>query len=55
MRHCYFRIIVGGIAFVVFILSVKRSEPFTSILYLLVSIIFLFSAYSIWKKNQSKD
>ena len=52
MRHFYFRLVLGIIWLVAAIVSgVSANIPF-AILYALLGIVFLYSAYSIWKKEK---
>ncbi len=52
MRHFYFRLILGVVFIACMIFSfVTRNIPL-ALLYLALGTIFLFSAYSLWKKNK---
>lgn len=52
MRHFYFRLILGIIFIGCMIFSfVNMNIPF-AILYLVFGGTFLFSAYSLWKKDK---
>ena len=54
MRHFYFRLIFGIVWLVVAVVSaVGANIPFAA-LYVVLGIVFLWSAYSIWKK-ETKD
>ncbi len=56
MRHFYFRLIFGIIWLVVAVFSatVGLNISFAA-LYVVLGIIFLWSAYSIWKKEKDKN
>mgnify|MGYP000010195234 FL=1 len=52
MRHFYFRLILGIVFVACMIFSfVTMNIPF-AILYLVLGGAFLFSAYSLWKKDK---
>ena len=52
MRHFYFRLILGIVFIVCMIYSfVTMNIPF-ALLYLFLGGVFLFSAYSLWKKDK---
>ena len=52
MRHSYFRLILGVVFIACMIFSfVTMNIPF-ALLYLALGAVFLFSAYSLWKKNK---
>lgn len=52
MRHFYFRLILGIVFIVCMIYSfVTMNIPF-ALLYLFLGDVFLFSAYSLWKKDK---
>ena len=52
MRHFYFRLLLGIVWLVAAIVSaVTANIPF-AVLYVLLGIVFLYSAYSIWKKEK---
>ena len=52
MRHFYFRLVIGIVWLVAAIVSgVGANIPF-AVLYVALGIIFLRSAYSIWKKEK---
>lgn len=55
MRHFYFRLILGIVFIGCMIFSfVTVNIPF-AVLYLVLGIVFLASAYSLWKKEKDKD
>ena len=55
MRHFYFRLILGIVFIGCMIFSfVTVNIPF-AVLYLVLGILFLSSAYSLWKKEKNKD
>ena len=52
MRHFYFRLILGIVFIGCMIFSfVTMNIPF-AVLYLVLVIVFLASAYSLWKKDK---
>lgn len=52
MRHFYFRLAFGVLWLIVAIIrAVTANFPFMA-LYILVSFVFFYSAYSIWKKEK---
>ncbi|SHK07565.1 hypothetical protein SAMN02745243_02134 [Hespellia stercorisuis DSM 15480] len=52
MRHFYFRLALGIVWLIAAIVSgVNANIPFT-VLYVVLGIVFLYSAYSIWKKEK---
>ena len=52
MRHFYFRLILGIVWLAAAVASaVKANMPFAA-LYAMLGIVFLWSAYSIWKKEK---
>lgn len=52
MRHFYFRLILGIVWLIAAIFSaVSGNIPF-AVLYVALGMVFLYSAYSIWKKNK---
>lgn len=52
MRHFYFRLILGIVFVACMIFSfVTANIPF-ALLYIVLSIALLISAYSLWKKNK---
>lgn len=52
MRHCYFRLVLGIIWLLAAVVSgVSANIPF-ALLYTVLGIVFLYSAYSIWKKEK---
>ena len=55
MRHFYFRLIFGIIWLAVAIVSVVKANISSAVLYVVLGIIFLWSAYSFWKKEKEKD
>lgn len=55
MRHFYFRLIFGIVWLVAAVVSaVGANIPFAA-LYVVLGIVFLWSAYSIWKKEEGGD
>lgn len=55
MRHFYFRLILGIVWFVAAVISVVKANISFAVLYVILGIVFLWSAYSIWKKEKDKD
>ena len=52
MRHFYFRLIFGIVWLIAAVISVVSANiPFAA-LYVVLGIVFLWSAYSIWKKEK---
>lgn len=55
MRHFYFRLILGIVWLVAAVVSAARVNiPFAA-LYVVLGVVFLWSAHSIWKKEKDKD
>lgn len=52
MRHFYFRLILGIVFVACLIFSFVTMNISFAVLYLVLSIAFLASAYSIWKKDK---
>lgn len=53
MRHFYFRLVFGIIWLLAAIFSaISANFPFMA-LYIILGIVFLYSAYTIWKKERS--
>lgn len=55
MRHFYFRLIVGIVWLAVAVVSVAKANISFAVLYAVLGIVFLWSAYSIRKKEKDKD
>lgn len=54
MRHFYFRLVLGIVWLIAAVVSgVSANIPF-AVLYAALGIVFLYSAYSIWKKEKDK-
>lgn len=52
MRHFYFRLILGIVFIGCMVFSfVTMNIPF-ALLYLALGVVFLLSAYSLWKKDK---
>lgn len=52
MCHFYFRLILGIVFLICMVYSfITVNIPF-ALLYLAMSVVFLLSAYSLWKKNK---
>lgn len=52
MRHFYFRLIFGIVWLAAAVFSVARANISFAALYAVLGIVFLWSAYSIWKKEK---
>ena len=55
MRHFYFRLIFGIVWLVAAVVSVVKANISFAALYVVLGIVFLWSAYSTWKKEKDKD
>ncbi len=55
MRHFYFRLILGIVWLAAAAVSTVNANISFAVLYALLGIVFLWSAYSIWKKEKDKD
>ena len=55
MRHFYFRLILGIVWLVVAVVSVVEANISCAALYVVLGIVFLWSAYSTWKKEKDKN
>ena len=55
MRHFYFRLIFGIVWLAAAVISAVGTNISFAILYVVLSIVFLWSAYSIRKKEKDKD
>lgn len=52
MRHFYFRLVLGIMWLIGAVVSaLAASIPFT-VFYIVLGIVFLYSAYSVWKKEK---
>ena len=52
MRHFYFRLIMGIVFIGCMIFSFITANISFALLYLVLGIVFLASAYSLWKKEK---
>ena len=52
MHHFYFRLILGIVWLAAAVFSAVRANISFAALYAVLSIVFLWSAYSIWKKEK---
>lgn len=52
MRHFYFRFFFGIVWFAVAIVSAVKSNISFAVLYALMGVVFLWSAYSVRKKEK---
>lgn len=53
MRHFYIRLILGIVFMVCMIYSFIRANIPFALLYLAMGVVFLFSTYSLWKKDKN--
>ena len=54
MRHFYIRLVIGVVWLIAAVVSgVTANIPF-AVLYVVLGIVFLYSAYTIWKKEKNK-
>lgn len=54
MRHFYFRLILGIVWLAAAAISATKANNSFAALYAVLGIVFLWSAYSIWKKDKDK-
>lgn len=52
MRHYYFRLVLGIVFLICMVYSFLTANLPFAFLYLVLGGVFLFSAYSLWKKNK---
>lgn len=52
MRHFYFRLILGIVFIGCMIFSIVTMNIPFALLYLALGVVFLFSAYLLWKKDK---
>lgn len=52
MRHFYFRLILGIVWLIAAVVSAINANISFVALYVVLGIVFLWSAYSIWKKEK---
>ncbi len=55
MRHFYFRLIFGIVWLAAAVVSAVKSNLSFAALYVVLGIVFLWSAYSIWKKDKDNE
>lgn len=55
MRHFYFRLILGIVWLAAAVVSVVKANISLAALYAALGIVFLWSAYSIRRKEKDKD
>ena len=55
MRHFYFRLIFGIVWLAAAVVSAVGANILFAALYVALGIVFLWSAYSIWKKEKGED
>ena len=54
MRHFYFRLILGIVWLAVAAVSAVKANISFAALYAVLGMVFLWSAYSIWKKGKGQ-
>ena len=54
MRHFYFRLILGIVCLAAAVVSAVKANILFAALYVVLGIVFLWSTYSIWKKEKDK-
>jgi hypothetical protein len=54
MRHFYFRLILGIVWLAAALVSAVKANLSVAALYASLGIVFLWSVYSIWKKEKDK-
>lgn len=54
MRHYYFRLVIGFVWLAAAVASMVTANIPFAILYVVLGIIFLYSAYTIHKKNTGR-
>jgi uncharacterized membrane protein len=54
MRHFYFRLILGIVCLAAAVVSAVKANISFAALYVVLGIVFLWSTYSIWKKEKDK-
>lgn len=52
MRHFYFRLVLGIVFLLCAVYSFVTANIAFAMLYIILGAVFLFSAYTIWKKNK---
>ena len=55
MRHVYFRGILGLVWLAAAIAAGVSGQAGTAVMYALLGVVFLYSAYEQWKKNGKGD
>jgi len=55
MRHFYFRFLFGFVWLGAAVVSAVNANSSFAALYALLGIVFLWSAYSIWKKKKDQE
>lgn len=55
MRHSYFRFILGIVWLAAAVVSAVRANISFAALYAVLGIVFLWSAYSTWKKEKKDN
>lgn len=54
MRHFYFRLILGIVWLAVAVVSAVEANISFAALYVVLGVVFLWSAYSTWKKEKDR-
>lgn len=52
MRHFYFRLVLGSVFVICMIYSLIKADIPFALMYLVLGAIFLYSSYSLWKKDK---
>ena len=55
MRHIYFRFLLGIVWLAAAVVCAMNANITFAALYVLLGIVFLGSAYSLWKKEEGRD
>ncbi len=53
MRHCYIRLVIGLVWMVAAISCIIRGNLSMTALYGVLGVVFMYTAYSIWKKEKT--
>lgn len=54
MRHFYVRLILGIVWLAAAVVSAVKANISSAALYVVLGIVFIWSAYSIWEKDKNK-
>lgn len=55
MRHFYFRLILGIVWLAAAAVSAVNVNVLSAVLYIVLGVVFLWSACSIWRKERDND